>query len=95
MFQESELFNLVLGVISLIFFAGFGTRRLSIPRSLLVAYGCLLLSYLFTVVEGFIAPDAFNLLEHLAGAAAGVMFAYGCLHISRRSNGNAAGDRTP
>ena len=90
MYQESEIFNLVLGVISLIFFAGFGTRRLSIPRSLLIAYGCLLLSYLFTVVEGFIAPDTFNLLEHLADAVAGAVFAYGCLHISRKrsSEGN-------
>jgi hypothetical protein len=95
MLQESELFNLVLGVISLIFFAGLGPRRLSIPRSLLIAYGCLLLSYLLTVAEGFMAPDALNLLEHLAGAAAGVIFAYGCLHISRQSNGNAEGDRAP
>ncbi|BEH09347.1 MULTISPECIES: hypothetical protein [Geobacter] len=91
MYQESEIFNLVLGVISLIFFTGFGTRRLNIPRSLLIAYGCLLLSYLFTVVEGFIAPDAFNLLEHLAVAVAGVVFAYACLHISRVRNSEGNG----
>jgi hypothetical protein len=91
MYQESEIFNLVLGGISLIFFTGFGTRRLNIPRSLLIAYGCLLLSYLFTVVEGFIAPDAFNLLEHLAVAVAGVVFAYGCLHISRKQSSEGNG----
>ena len=75
MFQESEIVNLLVGfgsvpVVLLL------ARRIPIPRGrvLYAGFVCLLLGYVFTVVEGVVLPDILNALEHWAYAAAGLCF---------------------
>ncbi|MBE0476759.1 MAG: hypothetical protein IBX62_06680 [Coriobacteriia bacterium] len=61
-------------------------RGLSIPgsRFLQWSYAAMLVSHLATNVEAYVLPDAFNLLEHAAVGAAGVLFALGIVAFARR-----------
>jgi hypothetical protein len=45
-----------------------------VPISCYVALGAMLGAYFFTVAEGFVLQDLFNLLEHACYAVAGVAF---------------------
>ena len=45
-----------------------------VPVSCYVALGAMLGAYFFTVAEGFVLPDLFNLLEHVCYAVAGIAF---------------------
>jgi len=83
MFQESELINLVLALISVSFLVGFRTAKLPFPPFFLAAYGCLMASYLATVVEGVVLKSVFNFIEHLGVALSGILFAVGILRLSR------------
>ncbi|EKJ88028.1 hypothetical protein CLV96_3635 [Leptospira meyeri] len=65
MYQISEVLNLIFDTIGLLI-----TVRLLwsglIPKFyfLILGFVCVWLSNIFTVVEGFIFPDFFNVLEH-------------------------------
>ncbi|TGL53639.1 hypothetical protein EHQ55_00580 [Leptospira meyeri] len=65
MYQISEVLNLIFDTIGLLI-----TVRLLwsglIPKFYFLIFGfvCVWLSNIFTVVEGFIFPDFFNVLEH-------------------------------
>ena len=43
-------------------------------RSIAVGVSAVALAYVFTVLEGFSAPEFFNLVEHVMYAVAGVAF---------------------
>ncbi|PJZ83966.1 hypothetical protein [Leptospira harrisiae] len=66
MYQISEVLNLIFDTIGLLI-----TLRLLwsglIPKFyfLILGFVCVWLGNIFTVVEGYIFPDFFNLLEHL------------------------------
>ena len=55
-------------------------RNLDLPRMpfLFRGFGLLLVAYIATVAEGFVLPQALNLIEHICYAAAGVCFVLGC-----------------
>lgn len=75
MFQESELTNLVVGLGSAAVVAVLA-RGIRIPKAGLLygGFALLLLGYAFTVLEGFVWPDALNFAEHLCYAASGLLF---------------------
>ncbi len=75
MFQESEVVNLLVGLGSAVVVALLA-RRIPMPRGGLLygGFAFLLLGYAFTVLEGFVWPEALNLAEHLCYAASGVLF---------------------
>ena len=50
----------------------------------------LLLSYVFTILEGFVWHDGFNLLEHLGYGGAGLLFAT-FAHLELRRDGERHG----
>lgn len=77
MFQESELFNLVLAIVSLFFLTGLRKSRTDLPPTMLTGFYCLVVAFVATVVEGVAMPALFNLVEHLAFAVAGILFALG------------------
>jgi hypothetical protein len=92
MFQESEIVNLLVGFGSvpvLIVLA----RRVALPRAGIVyaAFAALLLAYVFTVVEGVVWRQGFNFLEHLAYAAAGLLFLAYVFLLGRSPAGNGNG----
>jgi hypothetical protein len=86
MIQESEIINLILGIIAvLIILLIF--RKLNLPslRFFYAGFAFLLCAYVFTVVEGFIWCDFFNVLEHLSLALSGITFALACWLMSKQS----------
>lgn len=83
MFQESELFNLILSVISLIFLVLFRKARTDLPPAMLIGFYFLVAGNIATVLEGYAMPVLLNLVEHMAFAAAGIFFALGCLSLVR------------
>ncbi len=77
MFQETEVINLLMGFISLALFL---VKRKNLPRLNLLYFGyfSILCALVFTVIEGVIFKDFFNLLEHMFYAISGIFFAAGC-----------------
>ncbi len=82
MFSESEIVNLVLSVAFIPILVA-TMRDFHVPGKRYFSVGLLAMvgTYVFTVVEGFVAPDVFNMLEHLMLAVAGVAFAIGAYHL--------------
>lgn len=70
----NEVVTLVFGIVGVGLMITFMSRAF-IPRYslLVVAYCCFLASNMFTVLEDFWLPDVFNLLEHLAYLATGIV----------------------
>ena len=66
MFQDNELLTLCLGLGALTFLLVNYTSLARIPHRglFLAAFVAGLAGWIFTVVEGFFAPDLLNLLEH-------------------------------
>lgn len=91
MFQESEIVNLVFTLLITVFFLIFsrGYRRPYFPF-LYLGFFCMLLAYVFTVVEGVVFPVFFNLAEHSCYAVSGIFFLMGCLKLAAK-RGNAHG----
>ncbi len=80
-FQESEIANLILGVVSLLILEFVYRDRKRVKTRLKFIYlGFLLIisGYIFTVIEGVLWHDFFNFLEHLSYALSGISFAAGC-----------------
>ena len=83
MFQEGEIFNLMLGVVSLVIVL-YETRKREIPGFRMFFWGFIFVcsASFFTVVEGLFWGDVFNILEHFSYAFAGFAFAAGCMVLS-------------
>ena len=83
MFQESEIFNLLLGAISLVIVL-YETRKRDIPGFQMFFWGFIFVFFarFFTVVVGLFWGDVFNILEHFSYAFAGFAFAAGCIVLS-------------
>ena len=83
MFQEGEVFNLLLIVISLIIVL-YEIRRRKIPGFQMFLWGFFFIcsARIFTVVEDLFWGDVFNILEHFSYAFAGFSFAAGCIVLS-------------
>ncbi|MBI5017645.1 MAG: hypothetical protein HZB55_19420 [Deltaproteobacteria bacterium] len=81
MVQENELINLLMGLAALpalLLLARHGrTPRLPFFYA---GFGAVLAAYVFTIIEGLLWFDVFNLLEHLSLAASGLLF---CAALSR------------
>ena len=83
MFQEGEVFNLMLGVVSLVI-VFYEIRKREIPGFRMFFWGFFFVcsARFFTVVEGLFLGDLFNILEHFSYAFAGFAFAAGCINLS-------------
>ena len=93
MVQDNELVNLLSGIAAilvLIFIAG------KIERGKLyffyTAFGAMLCAYTTTILEGYLWPDFFNLVEHFSLAVAGILFAIGCWYLSYNGKKDKNGD---
>ncbi len=85
-FQESEIINLVLAVISVcIVVFLFREKEIQVFKWIYAGYFAIVASFVFTVVEGVFWKDFFNHLEHLSVAIAGLAFAVGCLTLYRQA----------
>ena len=82
MVQENELFNLLMAVIGLLVFR-VSLRKVQFPGAVYFRLGflVLILSFVFTIVEGFLWPRFFNIMEHLAYGISGFVFSIGCWRL--------------
>lgn len=75
MYQASELVDLLMvAFLTPIMAASVRAIHLAGKRWFIAGYLALVAGYVFTFVEGFVWPDAFNLLEHACYAASGILF---------------------
>jgi hypothetical protein len=75
MYQESEIVNLLMAVfLTPIMFATFRRLTLAGKPWFLLGYAAMMVGYVTTIAEGYYAPDAFNLAEHLSYAVSGIGF---------------------
>ncbi len=83
MFNESEIINLLLGVVALIIlFSVLKEVRLPGFKYFKTGFIILFFSYVFTVVEGICFKGLFNFLEHFGYALSGLLFAFACWKLS-------------
>ena len=84
MYQESEIVDLLM-VVFLTPIMVANVRAIHVPgkRWFVGGYLIVALGYVFTVLEGFIAPEALNTAEHLSHAVMGALFFGGALSMFR------------
>jgi len=87
MIQVNELINLLLTLAGTVLFYVF-SRGYQLPtfRLLYAGFFMVLLSDLFTVLEGLLWFNLFNILEHGALLLAGVFFLSEIVRMSRQEN---------
>lgn len=83
MFQQSEVVSLLLAAaLTPVMYSGVRHVEFAGKRALMLALGALLGAYLFTVLETFVLPDAFNVAEHASLAVAGLAFAVSVVELA-------------
>jgi len=75
MYEESEVINLFMSIVSIIVFWQSTKKDIERLRYFYLGFLCMVFAYFFTVIEGFIYKSFFNSLEHLSFALAGLAFA--------------------
>lgn len=84
MLQPSEVVGLVIAVILLpIIITSSRTIWGPLRKLMLAAMGSIIAGNAFTIIEGFVLFDLFNILEHAAYAVAGVFVVAALLSLRR------------
>jgi hypothetical protein len=85
MFEESEIINLILGLVSLVI-VYYETRKRVIPNFQLFFAGFVFVAMarIFTVAEGLFLGDILNILEHVCYALSAFLFAAACISLSAK-----------
>jgi hypothetical protein len=84
-FEFGEVFNLAFDIVIFLFLIGYLVFSSNPRRFFIFPFGFLLLSHVFTVVEGFVLPEFFNVLEHFFFLASVVFLAIGLFKILREN----------
>jgi hypothetical protein len=88
--SESEGIALILAAAGAsIVLSAFGPRRAGRLWLFYLGFFAMCGAYAFTVLEGYIFPDLFNFLEHLAHAAAACLFVWGCMRLGRGASSSS------
>jgi len=72
--HPNEVVDLIIAVLALPIFARMMSSHAGNQVSRIVGYVAVVLALVFTIVESFVAPDLFNILEHAMYAVAGSAF---------------------
>jgi len=93
-YQESEIVDLLM-VIFLTPIMVANVKAIHIPgkRWFIGGYLVVALGYVFTVLEGFIAPEALNTAEHVSHAVMGALFFGGTLSMFRSARARVSEQR--
>ena len=84
MYQESEIVDLLMVLfLTPILVATYRVVAVKGKAWFAASYLMIAVGYVFTVAEGFIAEDAFNYLEHVTHAFAGVFCMTGAIALYR------------
>ncbi len=90
MIQENELITFILCVGALTFFLINYSKMRSLPASLIFIISFILFSmgWFFTVIEGIIFEDIFNLIEHVCYICSSLMMLIWALIFFKKRGGN-------
>lgn len=84
MFQESEIVDLLMVLfLTPIMVATYRVIKVEGRQWFAAAYTMIALGYVFTVAEGYVAPDALDLLEHVTHAFSGAFTLLGAAALFR------------
>ena len=91
-YQESEIVDLLMvAFLTPIMAASVRSIHIAGKRWFIAGYLALVTGYVFTFAEGFVWPDALNILEHACYALSGILFAVAAFQLLRASReGRAA-----
>ena len=80
MLQASEAYQLVVAIVLAPLIIR-SLRSIDLPgtRPIVVGISAMAVAFVFTVVEGFYAPELFNALEHAMYAVSGVAFLWSAI----------------
>lgn len=83
MVQENEIIMLLLGAGVVLFILNNLPRLQRLPawEILIAGFGCAMLGWILTILEGFFWPFALNLVEHVCYAASAVVIAIWCWNV--------------
>lgn len=83
MVQENEAITLILGVGVLLSFVIGRARIRKLPawRTFLIGFVVLTAGWAFTVLEGFLWPEALNLVEHACYALSSILLCVWCWRV--------------
>ncbi|MBN2840683.1 MAG: hypothetical protein JXP37_07000 [Coriobacteriia bacterium] len=84
MYQESEIVDfLMLVFLTPVMMLSVRAIDLSGKRWFVAGYLAIALGYVLTIIEGYIAPDLMNTIEHVSHGVAGICFLVGVVVLSR------------
>lgn len=84
MYQESELVDLLLvALLTPLLWAGLRSVTVAGKGWFIASYAAIAAGFVFTVAEGYAAPDLLNVLEHAGYALSGVLLAVACFIFMR------------
>jgi hypothetical protein len=84
MLQATEAYQLIAAlVLAPIIIRSLRRIRLPGKRPIVVGLAAMALAYVFTVLEGYYAPEVFNTLEHAMYAASGLAFMASAVEAAR------------
>jgi hypothetical protein len=81
MVQQNEVYQLILAALAVPLILR-SLLNIDVPgeRPVIVGLSAMGLAYLFTVIEGFYAPELFNTLEHAMYAVSGLAFLWSTIN---------------
>jgi uncharacterized membrane protein len=86
MFEESEIIMLVVALVGAFLLISVFTKRKVVQlRYFYIGFFAIVAASFFTVIEGVLWNDLFNLLEHLCYVIAGLSFIAGCNVLLKQS----------
>ena len=87
MFQESELINLCVSLITLIIVVS-AIRKKQIPDFawFYTGFCCIFAASVFTILEGVVYHELFDTLEHFSYSLGALSFAAGCFKVAVKEN---------
>ncbi|MFC1769696.1 hypothetical protein ACFLZI_01410 [Nitrospirota bacterium] len=92
MFDANEIINLIFALVAvLVIIFVFNKLEVPKPRSLYMGFSFILCGYVFTVIEGVLWRDFFNVIEHSCYALAGLYFLVGCWKYLRHPEDSMEG----
>ncbi len=83
MIQENEILTLILGLGVWLFIAVDRVSLKGLPsrKMFISAFAAWTVGWVLTLLEGFIWPNALNLLEHICYAISSILFAVWCWRV--------------
>lgn len=92
MYQESEIVDLLMVLfLTPIMVVTYRVVTVRGKRWFALSYLMIAVGYVFTVLEGYVAPEALNTLEHVTHALAGAFCLAGAASIFRYARSDAGG----